>query len=205
MGPCYTRSRLASAFSFPGAARPQARFFPGPPRPRPGFTFVRTKVNRKSASLLWAGPRLLPNRTQLDFDSTLPLNVSFCLRLPRNRSGDCLTPPVGPRDDRHFSFAKQIDSSTLFKRATAEVGIETWLRLDARRIFWFSGSVPSKFDKDRLDKGFQNHGFWRVFGYFLHEQKVPGGTGARSPCKSNPGVWAGWAQVCSRPPGDGRI
>ena len=33
------------------------------PAPNPGFTFVRTKVNRKSASPLWAGPRLLPNRT----------------------------------------------------------------------------------------------------------------------------------------------
>ena len=36
---------------------------PGLTQPRtPGFTFVRTKVNRKSASPLWAGPRLFSNR-----------------------------------------------------------------------------------------------------------------------------------------------
>ena len=149
MGPCYTRSQLASALSlpevthpralgftvsgptrprtrvflgggsappyrlFPGPTRPrtlgyfslagkvpkralgrpQTPIFPGPPRPGPqgslfsglpgpkprvhflsferpaggdedrGLRAVRTKVNRKSASPLWAGPRLFPNRT----------------------------------------------------------------------------------------------------------------------------------------------
>ena len=48
-----------------GPARPGPGYLSaGLTQPRaPGFTFVRTKVNRKSASPLWAGPRLLPNRT----------------------------------------------------------------------------------------------------------------------------------------------
>ena len=39
-----------------------------------GSTFVRTKVNRKSASPLRAGPPLLPNRCVSGFDSAQPLN-----------------------------------------------------------------------------------------------------------------------------------
>ena len=55
---------------------------PGPlygayPAPNPGFTFVRTKVNRKSASPLWAGPRLFPNWTLPSFDTQLPLKFLF--------------------------------------------------------------------------------------------------------------------------------
>ena len=46
-----------------GYAPPCLGIYGASPAPNPGFTFVRTKVNRKSASPLWAGPRLLSNRT----------------------------------------------------------------------------------------------------------------------------------------------
>ena len=86
-----------------------------------GLRAVRTKVNRKSASPLWAGPRPLPNRTPA-MEHCAATECLFCLRLPRNRYGGSPTSPDGPRDDRHFSSSRTNRCIYPFKRASAEVG-----------------------------------------------------------------------------------
>ena len=65
LGACYGASPAPTpGFSLPGLTQPRS----------PGFTFVRTKVNRKSASPLRAGPPLLPNRSCIRGDAGQPLN-----------------------------------------------------------------------------------------------------------------------------------
>ena len=118
---------------------------------------------------------------------------------PRNRCGAYPTSPVGPRDDRHFLSDETKRWLYPFKpvgpyplappvadcnedraypsgHRPAEAGIDTRQRLETRRTLWFSGTTASKSDKVRLDKGFQNHGFWRPFGHFSGEGKVTRGT-----------------------------
>ena len=103
--------------------------------------------------------------------------MSFLPLAPRNRCGAYPTSPVDPRDDRHFLSDETKRWFYPFNRATAEAGIDTRQRLETRRTLWFSGTTASKSDKVRLDKGFQNHGFWRPFGHFSGEGKVTRGLG----------------------------
>ena len=61
-----------------------------------------------------------------------------------------------------------------FKRSSGEVRQDTRRRSDARRILSFSGSAAANLiPTDWATAGVQPEGGWRVFGYFLHEQKVP--------------------------------
>ena len=97
----------------PGPARPRARYLLlGPPRPQtPGFTFVRTKVNRKSTSPLWAGPRPFPNRTPAK-ERCAATEIPFCrwlLVIGAVVNQPCLTAleSIDASD-----YAKQTDGST---------------------------------------------------------------------------------------------
>ena len=154
----------------------------GPLRPQaPGFTFVRTKVNRKSASPLRAGPPLLPNRTQV---RRYPVATEIPLD-PRNRCGELRTSPVGPRDEGYFCFSFENLSASPnpgsssrktrwrypFNRATAEAGRETRRRSDPRRTRWFCGNRVSNFIGTDWTKGGGPGSPRRFFPPFLGGQK----------------------------------
>ena len=79
---------------------------------------------------------------------------------------------------------------TLYLRTFARNSDDCY-RLEPRRIYLFTGhrrsSLGSVSEKSpprwtpqgaAPSKGVQNHGFWRLFGYFLAVQKVTAGCGA---------------------------
>ena len=107
--------------------------------------------------------------------------MSFLPLAPRNRCGDHLTSPVGPRDDRHFLSSETNRFICPFHRATAEAGIDTRLKLETRRTRLFSGTARSKSDTVRLDKGFQDLGLGVFLGTFCTSKKYPGVRGRVAP------------------------
>ena len=115
--------------------------------------------------------------------------MSLLPLVPRNRCGGLRTPPVGPRADRHFWSGETNRFICLFNRAypsghrPAEVGLETRLRSDPRRICLFSGTVRSKPDRDRLDKRGGLGSPQRFFRPLLGVQKWARGPGAEPPKK----------------------
>ena len=167
-----------------GPAWPRTWAFRGLRAPGPRVLFPRRKSTQKGASPFWAGPRPLPNWTPA-MEHCAATECLFYLRLPRNRRGSMPTSPVGPRDDRYFLSCKANRFIYLFKRATAEVGLETRLRSDPRRIHLFSGNAPSKHDKVRLDKRRGLGSPQRFFRLLLGVQKWARGPGARSPRKAS--------------------
>ena len=75
---------------------------PGP-KPRVHFCTHKSEPKKRQPPLGWTPA--LSNRT-LAKEHCAATESLFCLRLPRHRSGDIPTPPVGPRDDRHFLSCK---------------------------------------------------------------------------------------------------
>ena len=173
--------RAGTLWGLPG---PGPGLFGGYAPPDPRVLFPRRKSTQKGASPFWAGPRPLPNWTPV-MEHCAATECLFYLRLPRNRRGSMPTSPVGPRDDRYFLSCKANRFIYLFKRATAEVGLETRLRSDPRRIHLFSGNAPSKHDKVRLDKRRGLGSPQRFFRPLLGVQKWARGPGARSPRKAS--------------------
>ena len=159
--------RVGTILGLPGPAPG----FMGAMRPHtPQFTFVRTKVNRKSASPLRAGPPLLSNRTPAK-EHCAATETLFRLRLVViGLVGHRLRLPALVLIGLSCQ-AQQIDGSVLFKRATAEVGQAARHRSDPRRICWFSGTARSKSHRNRLDKGFQNLGFGALLVTFPAREK----------------------------------
>ena len=171
---------------FGSCAPPSLGIYGAYPAPNPGFTFVRTKVNRKSASPLWAGPRLLSNRTPAK-EHCAVTEFLFLPLVPRNRCGGIPTSPVGPRDDRHFWSRETKRWLYPFKRATAEAGRNTRQRSDTRRTCWFSGTALSQSDRDRLDKRRGAGVSPAVFPPTFGRPKVGPGSGGGAPADKPPG------------------
>ena len=120
-------------------------------------------------------------------------------RPPRNRCGGYPTSAVAPRAEGCFffagenlrSFKKGAGSSTQnpsfacpFKRPSGEVGQDTRRRSDASGRISAAAHCQNLIQTDWTTAGVQPEEGWRVFGYFLHEQKVPRGAGAEPPSTS---------------------
>ena len=139
-------------------------------------------MNRKSASPLWAGPRLLSNRTSAR---------ARCAAIETPRFGRSLA--IGAVVVLlRLSALGMIGASGRAIRTDSSIPSKgRQAKLDKMPATdqipeGFSCSVAphhQKPDKDQLDKGFQNHGFWRPFGYFSGEGKVPRGLGPGRPHK----------------------
>ena len=155
----------------------------GRPRPQtPGFTFVRTKVNRKSASPLRAGPPAFAQSDASKGDTRLPLKyrwilvigaASYVLRLSAlvMRGISVFLSKIYLLPQNPGSSSRKTRWRYPFNRATAEAGRETRRRSDPRRTRWFCGNRVSNFIGTDWTKGGGPGSPRRFFPPFLGGQK----------------------------------